>query len=237
MKLIQKLFGGFQSVIFTVVGFASLYKSYDYLFQLNNIKYSVILFGVALVSFGYANLSKFKKFKGFGFEAELWEDKQKEAEQVINQLKTILHISSGQIIKISVKSAYMDNCVVWKDTWALFNKLEGELKAIDKNENLNDTKKFIYAYFYWAVMRALARLNGNLLDEPLKEHPAIQKPRFEAGTPTLLKYINECQELKNKHGINFDMQFIEKMQYLYNEREKGNYHVNDELIQLANTYD
>lgn len=235
-KLTSNILCNLQAIIFSLVGFAFLYKSFDYLFFADNVANALLLFPAALISFAYANLSKFKKFEGLGFKAELWEDTKKEAEHIINKLKTILHISSAQIIETTVKSAYISTVVIWKDTWILFNKLEGELKAIDSNENLNETKKLIYGYFFWAVMRALANLNDKILDECLKDYVSIKKPKFEPGKGTILEYIEACQELTSEHSIDFDKQYIKKMQYLHEEHEKGNFIVDDVLIELADAY-
>jgi hypothetical protein len=232
----KKIWDSKQEIIFSIVGLAFLYKSFHYLFILDDVKNSLFLFPAALLCFAYANLSKFKKFEGLGFKAELWENTQKEAERVLGQLKNILRISSAQIIETSVKSAYINNAVVWKKIWDLFNKLEGELKAIDLSENLNDTKKNIYGYFFWAVIRELARLNDKVIAEALKDHPSIEKPKFSTGDIKLLKYIEECEALKNNSEVSFDEQFIEQMKNLYREKQKGEFIVNDELIQLADAW-
>ena len=41
-------------------------------------------------------LSKFKRFKGFGFEAELWEQKQAEAAALVDQLKSLSKLIGEQ---------------------------------------------------------------------------------------------------------------------------------------------
>jgi len=233
IKCIKKIWDSKQAIIFSIAGLAFLYKSFHYLFILDDVKNSLFLFPAALLCFAYANLSKFKKFEGLGFKAELWENTQKEAERILGQLKTILHASSAQIIETSVKSAYINNAVVWKKTWNLYNKLEGELKAIDSNENLNDTKKVIYGYFFWAVIRELANLNDKMIAEVLKDHPSIEKPKF---ADNILEYIKECKALKNDFSISFNEQYTEQMQHLDHERQNGEFIVNDELIQLADAW-
>jgi hypothetical protein len=56
-----------------------------------------IVFGLGFLSFIYANVARFKRFKGLGFEAELWEDKQKEAADLIDRLKNVVSIYTREV--------------------------------------------------------------------------------------------------------------------------------------------
>ena len=49
-------------------------------------------------------LAKFRRFKGFGFEAEMWEEKQAEAENLIERLKAI---SKAMVQQMAAYSANM----------------------------------------------------------------------------------------------------------------------------------
>ena len=57
-----------------------------------------IVFGLGFLSFIYANVARYKRFKGLGFEAELWEDKQKEAADLIDRLKNVVSIYTREVI-------------------------------------------------------------------------------------------------------------------------------------------
>jgi hypothetical protein len=54
------------------------------------------------LQFFYSNLARFKRFKGLGFEAELWEDKQKEAADLIDRLKNVVAIYSREVVMAQV---------------------------------------------------------------------------------------------------------------------------------------
>jgi hypothetical protein len=45
------------------------------------------VFGIGFLFVVLLLLAKFKRFKGFGFEAEMWEEKQEEAAALVDSLK------------------------------------------------------------------------------------------------------------------------------------------------------
>ena len=64
--------------LFVVVGLTFLGMCF-YLLYAEKVAEAAVVFGLGFLSFIYANVARFKRFKGPGFEAELWEDKKKEA--------------------------------------------------------------------------------------------------------------------------------------------------------------
>jgi hypothetical protein len=68
----------------------------------------------AAMSFGFLlivmlTLSQFKHVKGFGFEAETWDQKQIEAAKLVEQLKTLTQATSRQLAIISARIGLWDN--------------------------------------------------------------------------------------------------------------------------------
>ncbi|MCA8929932.1 MAG: hypothetical protein KDC18_17870 [Alphaproteobacteria bacterium] len=61
---------------------------------------ATLTFGFGVVLLFLALISRFKKFKGFGLEAELWENKQEEAEKIITLMRSQSLILSKQIIEL-----------------------------------------------------------------------------------------------------------------------------------------
>jgi hypothetical protein len=66
------------------------------------------------ISFGFLTLlllllSKFKKFKGFGFEAEMWEQELAKAEQIISQLETLRSSVIEQLAAMSGEAGLWDS--------------------------------------------------------------------------------------------------------------------------------
>jgi hypothetical protein len=52
-------------------------------------------------------LSKFRRFKGFGFEAELWEQKQADAAALVDQMKSLSKLLSRQMASVAARLALM----------------------------------------------------------------------------------------------------------------------------------
>jgi hypothetical protein len=67
----------------------------------------------AILGFGFLLvvlllLAKFKRFKGFGFEAELWDQKQVEAAALVDKLTALATLASEQVALISAKRGMWD---------------------------------------------------------------------------------------------------------------------------------
>lgn len=87
-------------IVFLIIG---LYLLCEANFTLISKDYwgAVIFFTASIVLFVFAFLSKFKKFKAFGFEGELWDDKQKEAGILIDKLKSLsFHLSKAAYLSL-----------------------------------------------------------------------------------------------------------------------------------------
>ena len=97
LKLAKK---HWEQAFFGIVGVAFLAFSFIGLLG-GDVAGASATFAMAFFSFIYANISRFKRFKrfkGLGFEAELWEDKQKEAEQLIDRLKAVVSVYTREIV-------------------------------------------------------------------------------------------------------------------------------------------
>lgn len=86
----QQIFFGAVGLIFLSFSFYSLYGQ--------DVAGASATFAMAFLCFIYSNVSRFKRFKGLGFEAELWEDKQKEAEHLIDRLKAVVSVYTREVV-------------------------------------------------------------------------------------------------------------------------------------------
>jgi hypothetical protein len=75
-------------------------------------------------------LSKFKRFKGFGFEAEMWEEKQEEAAVLVDQLKGLAKVSSKQIASMAARLGLWDSALSLAQLADCLDDLQGQLAAI-----------------------------------------------------------------------------------------------------------
>lgn len=92
---------------------------------------------VAISSWGMAFLltvllllSKFKHFKGFGFEAELWEQKQAEAAEIVDQMKSLSKLVSWQVSSMAARIGMWDSAFSMSELAQILDDLREHLKAI-----------------------------------------------------------------------------------------------------------
>lgn len=156
----------------------------------NNLTTGSAMFGMAIFCFIYSNLARFKKFKGLGFEAELWEDKQKEAADLIERLKSIVAVYTREIVMGSVMRGRLGPSS-WKKHWELFDQLTGQHsklgQEIDFSELKNEISRFLIADLCWA--------------ESDKLNEEIQKARQQANAVIEGKYGRVVSDLV---GYNHD---------------------------------
>lgn len=131
----------------------------------DNVAEASAAFAMSFLSFIYSNLSRFKRFKGLGFEAELWEDKQKEAADLIDRLKDVVTIYTNEIMLGNVKRGRWSDGVNWKAHWDLYDQLVTQHTNLGQDIDFSDLKAEMDAYFvldltrplYTTVQQAIAR--------------------------------------------------------------------------------
>jgi len=117
------------------------------------------IFGIGFLSVIYSNLSRFKKFKGLGFEAELWEDKQKEAAQLIDRLKNVVSIYTREIIINKVMQGRMGGGADWKAHWKLFDELVNQHDSLGQKIDFEPLRRRLESIFIFDVC---CRIGGPL---------------------------------------------------------------------------
>jgi len=181
-----------ERVAFSVVG--SLLIGWAlWLIYKENVTHAAAIFGLGFLSFIYANVSRFKKFKGLGFEAELWEDKKKEAANLIEQLRNIVTIYTREILLSRVQVLRLSR-VDWKEEWTLFDELTSRHKELGQNVDLTGVKKIWDDYFLQAIciksmMPLQAEINRAKQDAARKviQNPAARE--LDQGKITLIEAV------------------------------------------------
>jgi len=92
----------------------------------------------------YSKLTRFKKFKGLGFEAELWEDKQKEAAALIDRLKSIVNIYTRELVMGRVMQGRWGAVYKWADHWRLYDELVMQHSQIGQEIDFSDLRRQVY---------------------------------------------------------------------------------------------
>lgn len=104
----------------------------------DNFKAVTAFLAMGMLCFVLVLLSKFKRFKGFGFEAELWEAKQEEAAHLVSTLRSLAIIVSEQLLTLSARSGRWNSATPRNELHALRERLDDILKKIDVSKDQRD---------------------------------------------------------------------------------------------------
>jgi hypothetical protein len=180
MKLAKYLSGYWERVLFALVGFACLGFGFHFLIE-DEITSASAVFAIGFFSFLYSNLARFKRFKGLGFEAELWEDKQKEAANLIDRLKNVVAVYSREIVMAQVMRGRLASGADWRKNWALFDELVGQHDAIGQKIDFAPLKKQIDEVFLFDMSLRLAEELGKSIESARSQASALIDSEF--GSP------------------------------------------------------
>ena len=169
-----------ERVLFGLVGVVLLAASL-YLIYLDKVTNAAIVFGLGFLSLIYMNVARFKRFKGLGFEAELWEDTQKEAADLIERLKSVVSIYTREIIKSKVTEGRWGSSPKWQSHWALYDELTDQHNQLGQKIDFTELKTFLDDYFLFDLCRIPTECLHKLLwDERDKVRKMIAQ---EFGSP------------------------------------------------------
>lgn len=135
-----------ERILFATVGIVLLGNSLR-LIYLGHIAEATGVFSLGIISFIYANISRFKRFKGLGFEAELWEDKQKEAEALIERLRAIVAMYTREVIIGKVKAGRWAEKIDWAQHWKLYDDFIAQHEALGQKIDFSTLKTEVDHYF------------------------------------------------------------------------------------------
>lgn len=206
-EIIKYLKTSWERVLFGIVGAVCLYSAYGFL-QAKNIPYTSALFGMAFFSFFYSNLSRFKKFKGLGFEAELWEDKQKEAANLIDRLKSVVSIYTHEILMGNVMRGRFGGGGDggWKAIWKLYDDLTGQHLALGQKIDFSKTKHEMDSVFLFDLCSPLASSVSHTIESKKAEIAQGLQIRFGPMVTDVDGFSAEHQKLRSIDG-NIDQLF------------------------------
>ena len=145
-KFFSTAISTWQQWLFAVVGIYFLFWTFRFVAQ-SAIAEGSACFGIAFLSFIYSNLSRFKRFRGLGFEAELWEDKQREAVELIERLKPIVSIYTQEIFDNRIMRGRFLTPQKWRGHWELFETITERHTELGQNIDFGDTKHMLDSFF------------------------------------------------------------------------------------------
>ncbi|MFW7358320.1 MAG: hypothetical protein ACODTL_20480 [Brucella sp.] len=142
----KKVGENWERLLFSVIGLILLVHALHLIFD-DQITNAGVVFGLGFLSFIYANVSRFKRFKGLGFEAELWEDKKKEAEGLIERLKEVVSIYTREVVLGKVKEGRWSSGASWSERWKLYDDLVTQHNSLGQKLDFSDIKRIMDQYF------------------------------------------------------------------------------------------
>lgn len=188
-----------ERVLFGLVGAACLFLCFRFLLA-GNIAAGSALFAMSFFSFFYSNLARFKKFRGLGFEAELWEDKQKEAADLINRLKGIVSAYTREIVMGNVmRGRGGGGGDQWTGRWALFDELTGKHTELGQDIDFSQLKSDVDSVFIFDICSPLANSVRLTID---KGKADVNEQLYQKYGPTITDINGWNADLAKLHGIN-----------------------------------
>ncbi len=171
-----------QRFLFAVIGLITLTYSFAHLAK-DDVAGASAIFAISFLCFLYSNLSRFKRFKGLGFEAELWEDKQKEAADLIERLKSVVAIYTRELVLGNVKRGRWSDSPGWKENWKLFDELVAQHNALGQKIDFSDLKREMDNYFIFDMcVNNDEGIQRAILDAQAKARTVIKN---EFGSPIM----------------------------------------------------
>lgn len=161
-----------ERILFRIIGIILFGFGFQFLLG-GNLSGMATTFGFSIFCFMYANISQFKRFKGLGFEAELWEDKQKEASNLVEKLKNVVSIYSRELILNKVKSGHWSDGPGWDSTWDLYDEIRQQHIVLGQEIDFSDVKKTLDQYMildiinepYNDIRLTLSKCRSNAMDK------------------------------------------------------------------------
>lgn len=136
---------------------------------------------MSFFSFFYSNLARFKKFKGLGFEAELWEDKQNEAADLIDRLKNVVAIYTREVVMSNVMRGRWGGSESWKQRWSLLDELQGRHAELGQQIDFSALKRDVESVFIFDICSPLASSVRRTIEVAKAEANRVGTARF--GNP------------------------------------------------------
>lgn len=156
----------------------------------------------------YGNVSRFKRFKGLGFEAELWEDKQKEAADLIDRLKNIVQVYTREIVMMKVMAGRWSGGSRWPDRWALYEELVGQHDTLGQKIDFLPLKENVYRVMVFDAVSSLSSKIQESLSKAYARAEGVVSAEFGNPIKDAAGYGKRLQELRT---LNFEIRDLFKI--------------------------
>ena len=115
-------------------------------------------------------LAKFKRVKGFGFEAEMWEEKQEEAAALVSRLTQLSTVLSKQMVIVASKLGFMNSHLTFNESVDLLKQTQSVLQAAKiSEEEMNQILNPLYLRIELNFWTAAGNVLNRAFDAEIKE--------------------------------------------------------------------
>jgi hypothetical protein len=141
-----------------------------YLAYEDKVGSATTVFGSAIVCTIFVYLTRFKTFKGFGIQAELWEDKQIEAAKLIDSLKPMTNELGRLLITIAARMGRCNSAMNRAEMLEITENIERLLKALGVTApEIEKTKEEYYRLTIFDIARPIIESVSQALQEIMKD--------------------------------------------------------------------
>lgn len=180
--------GKVESTLLKLCGFSLVALAVYFLFEAN-VHAATLCAAVGLLLTFLARFSQFKRFKGWGFEAEMWEEKQQEAEQLVESLKKVATLTAREVMLQSIKSGRWGSGERWEDHWRLFEEIKAAQAGLLDANAQQEIRRSIDRWFLhdmvareFGALRSLVTKEVETARNAVREkygNPASDPPAFK----------------------------------------------------------
>ena len=146
----------------------------------------------------FAFLSRFKRFKGLGIEAELWEQKQEEAAQLVETLRSLSVVASEQLINLSARMGRLGTPITHKELFDLVDRLEKVLSEVNVPADQREKMK---ADFYRFTAIDMAIPISTKINDAIQRKVAEQQKVMESFGPVIKDLDGHAQAAERWRNI------------------------------------
>lgn len=142
-------------------------------------------------------LPEFKKFKGLGIEAELLDNKIKEADEILSKLRNLLIPMSEMLISTTARMGRWGTIMPRRQKYALIQRIEDELKNCGvKLEQLEAAK---HDWYRLNIFDMVTPITNKINDILKKKHSSLEQELRNIKSPTQpdnQKYLKIIEDRK-----------------------------------------
>lgn len=179
----------------------------------NNLAWTTYSAGAFCLIFAF--LSRFKKIKGLGIEAELWEEKMEEAEKLIDRLRSLSLAITEPLLMLLIRVGRLGSSIPKEEQIRMIKEIDLILKGIGLSEEMIDRPKKDWhkynaldlAFKILEIAKDQCKRQQELIDQKFQQLPSP----LPAGTPE----FQEHSEL-----VNAKSKWQEVISYIKNEALK-----------------